>query len=401
MIVVLLAAMAVPIAACGSSSDSGSSPSASSAQNNGPATGTPYEVGFTSDLSQQFAAFGTGLKSGFQAYFDYANQHGGVNSHPVHVTFLDDRAKTDTGNANFLQMVTQSHVSAVGGYLVSNICASSAALAKANTTPILCNATSSDLLAPVQPYLYSAVLQQAEEALPMFQFARTLVKSSPGKAAIIYTASAASVSLDKNLKDIIAKAGWTLTSDQSVSLTAADLSAQTAAIVNSHPDVVFSALNDSVATLFYRSMKSQSASIPMVAYDGNTTALPPALRDPTVYVMSGLIFAGNESGAGVEQFRTAVTASGFDPKAPFVNKGYLQAQILAGGLKACGFPCTGAQLQVALDKLKIDTQGFAFGPVAFTPGDHEPYHKMNVYHWDAQTSSIAKAGGPFDGGTSL
>ena len=92
-------------------------------------TGTPYEIGFTADLSQQFANFGNGLKNGFTGYFNYLNQHGGVNSHPVHVTALDDQASTSKGNANFIQLVTQQHVSAVGGFLVSNKCGSAAPLA--------------------------------------------------------------------------------------------------------------------------------------------------------------------------------------------------------------------------------------------------------------------------------
>src|SRR3981081_947730 len=171
-------------AACGpTSSTSGSPGGSSSSQAAGPATGTPYEIGFTADLSQQFANFGNGLKNGFNAYFDYLNQHGGVDGHPVHVTTLDDQANTSKGNANVIQLVTQGHASAVGGFLVSNNCGSAAPLASSNKTPILCNASSSDLLSPVQPYLYSGVLQQAEEALPMFQFAKTLTTTSTPKAA--------------------------------------------------------------------------------------------------------------------------------------------------------------------------------------------------------------------------
>jgi ABC-type branched-subunit amino acid transport system substrate-binding protein len=171
--------------------------------------------------------------------------------------------------------------------------------------------------------------------------------------------------------------------------------------VQSAPDIIFSAINDQLMTLFDRSLEAQGLKVPVIAYDGDTAALPPALKDPNLYILSGLVFTGKEEGAGVSQYRAAVSAAGLDPLASFVNKGYLQAAIIAGGLKACGFPCSGTQMQSALDKLKVDTQGFTSGPVSYSPDNHQPYHRMNVYHWDAKTSTVVLAGGPYDGGETI
>jgi branched-chain amino acid transport system substrate-binding protein len=390
----LAALVGLALAACGSSTDNSTPSSGSGASSTpGVATGDPYQIGFTSDLSAQFAANGTGMRNGFQAYVDWVNKHGGINSHPVNVTVLDDAAKTDRGLANVTQLITTQQVSAIGGFLVSNICGAAAPVAKTNKIPILCNAVSGDLLNPVQPYVYTSRTTQQAEARPMIDFAKTLVTTSTPKIAVITLASAASASLRQSLKDIAGAQGWPVVADETVPLTANDLSAQTSSVLKGKPDVIVGALHDPLAILFMRTLASQGATIPFVDYDGATLTALGGLKSPSYYLISSMTINGQGSSKGLQQFRDVMTASGYDPGTAFLNVGYVQATILLNGLKACGFPCTGAQLQPKLDQLSIETDGVTSGPLTFTASNHEALHAVNIYTWDttANAPKVAKA----------
>jgi len=391
---IALAALAgLALAACGSSNDSTPGGGGGASSTPGVATGDPYQIGFTSDLSAQFAANGTGMRNGFQAYVDWVNKHGGINRHPVNVTVLDDAAKTDRGLANVTQLITTQQVSAIGGFLVSNICGAAAPVAKTNKVPILCNAVSGDLLNPVQPYVYTSRTTQQAEARPMIDFAKTLVTTSTPKVAVITLASAASASLRQSLKDIAGASGWPVVADETVPLTASDLSAQTSTVLKGKPDVIVGALHDPLAILFMRTLASQGASIPFIDYDGATLTALSGLKSSTYFLISAMTINGQGSGSGLQQFRDVMTASGSDPGTAFLNVGYVQAMILLDGLKACGFPCTGAQLQPKLDQLNVETGGVTSGPLTFTASNHEALHAVNIYTWDTSGNApkVAKA----------
>jgi branched-chain amino acid transport system substrate-binding protein len=390
---------ALAIAACGSSNDSSGSPAASAAAN-GPATGTPYQIGFTSDLSAQFAANGTGLRNGFQAYFDYLNNHGGISNHPVNITVLDDAAKTDRALANVTQLVTSNSVSAIAGFLVSNGCGAAAPVAKTNKVPILCNAVSGDLLSPVQPYVYTSRGLQVDEARPMLDLAKKLVTGSSKNMAVITLASAASASLRDALKAAGPKDGWTIVADQSVPLTASDVSAQTSTVLKGKPDVVVGALHDPLAILFMRTLASQGATnIPFIDYDGATLTALGGLKNPSYYMASSITVDGNGSGAALQHYRDVIKADSFDPSGPFLNVGYVQGIIIGEALKACGFPCSGAQLQAKLDKLNVDTGGVTSGPLTFSATDHEALHSVSFYTWDSTTNAPKVAAANLKGGS--
>ena len=125
------------------------------------------------------------------AYIDYVNAHGGENGHQIKVTVLDDAADISTATANETQLIAESHVSITVGWLVSNLCGAAATIATAQKVPILCSAIGSNLLDPVEPYVYSARNSQTSEALPMVTFAKTLLKTATPKVAIMIYGSAA------------------------------------------------------------------------------------------------------------------------------------------------------------------------------------------------------------------
>jgi ABC-type branched-subunit amino acid transport system substrate-binding protein len=368
------------LAACGSSGGSSGG------------SGGTYSIGFDSDLSGPYALNGVGQRDGFKAYFDYVNSQGGINGHKVNVTYLDDAADVTRGTANTTQLMTAKKVSAIGGYLLSNVCGAAAVLANKNKVPINCSAVGDELLHPVQPYVYTARMSQSNEAAPQAEMASKLVKSSSPKVAIIIFASAASVALQSGLQAVAKSKNWDVVANESVPLGATDISSQLAKIVAAKPDVVMGSLYDPLAVSFMKGLKAKGLSTPFVDYDGATYKSGIlALKDPNFYVLSSTSMDGSGSGSGLTQYNDALKKAGVSATTPFVNTGYLQALSIGEGLKKCGYPCSGEQLQAAFDKQNIDTGGFTSGPLGYTPDRHEGLQAASFYVWDPSANGVKVA----------
>lgn len=381
-VVGVAALTAASLAACGSGSGDGGSGGESG----------PYAVGFNSDLSGKFSLNGVGQRDGFKAYFDYVNSQGGINGHQVEVTYLDDASDVTRGTANTTQLMTAKRVSAVGGYLLSNVCGAAAVLANTHKVPINCSALSDDLLKPVQPYVYTARMLQSEEALPMITLADQLVEAEKPRVAVIIFASASSIGLQKSLEALVKQKGWQLVASEQVPLTATDVSAQAAKVIASKPDVVVGSLYDPLAVSYMRTAKAAGLDVPFIDYDGGTyEGGILAIKDPNFYVLSNFSVDGEGDGPGLEQYRAALAAANVSPTKPFVSTGYAQALSIAEGLKACGYPCSGQQLQAALDKQNVDTGGFGAGPIQYSPDNHMGSRFASFFVWDPATSKVKAA----------
>ena len=138
-----------------------------------------------------------------------------------------------------------------------------------------------------------------------------------------------------------------------------------------------------------RTLASKNVTAPFLDYDGASLqgSLQP-LKNPNFYVFSSATLTGQGSGSGLVTYRAATQAAGVDPTAPFVNVGYVQGLEVVGALKSCGYPCTGSQMQKALDSLNVDSGGVTPGPIGFTPTNHETLDVGSFFHWDSTTGSV-------------
>ena len=188
----LIAVLGLVAASCTDDNvDSGSSGSGGSGaeQLNG-----EVKLGFTADLSGRFSGNGIGLRNGFQAYVDYANENGGFGGKKGVAVILDDASDTPRGVANVTQMITQDQVAAVGGFLLSNICSAAEPLATTSKVPLMCSSVSGDLLDPVKPVIFTQSPSQDLEAMPMADMANQVTKKESGqKVALVTFASASSL----------------------------------------------------------------------------------------------------------------------------------------------------------------------------------------------------------------
>ncbi len=366
----------VAISACGGSSTSSTAP--------GAATGPPYVIGGDQDQSQSLAYIGNGLAAGATAYFTYINTHGGINGHPVQYIPLDDRSDSATGIANLKQLSASNQAIGVMGFPSSNLAqASVPELAKDQMVGII-QGTSPAVITGQWSFAGSAYI--ANEATPMADIAAQLLPgNSRPKVAIINQVSAVLSVWHTNMLQVISSRSWTLTSDQSVTLAATDVTSQVTAIVNSKPDIVFSTMSGPKIVLAVQGLRKLGYSGPIVSH--TPSADQPSLKslaDPNFIVLREYAFS-EDSGSDVATMNAAISASGTDPNTAWVINGYVQAYITAAALKKCGWPCSSTQLLSAFNGLTV-TSGLTFAPVVYTSSNHGGITALKAYKWDATSA---------------
>lgn len=377
-------AMAVLLAACGSSTSSRARPTTGS-----------YVVGSTGDLSGPLAAIGTALRNGYQAYFSYQNSHGGINGHDVKLIALDDQSETTLGVANAKQLTQSDHVSGAFVFL-SNVIVAAAPIFNATHTPVIVQAATGSLLHPVEPEIFAGSIIIGGEPTPSISFLSTKLGSGSQRVAVI---AAETVALSGYVNHAIAlskQKGWDVVSNQQVSLSATTAAPQATVMAAAKPTVVLMALTDPLAISAVETLRQQGFTGPVVNYDGGSgynTLLK--LKDPNFYVIRPFPYATATSpGSNFTIYETAAHDAGLNPNQSFVINGYVQAWIMGQGLKRCGYPCSPTELTKALDGLSnVNTHGLTFGPWTYSKTNHAGVSEVKVYHWSAKTRQVVPVTG--------
>ena len=73
----------------------------------------------------------------------------------------------------------------------------------------------------------------------------------------------------------------------------------------------------------------------------------------------------------------------------YMSEGWVSAMVLEASLKACGWPCSAEKLASAMGTVKVDTKGLRGGPIEWTADNH--YRKTTYYkvhRWDPAKNSV-------------
>lgn len=364
------------------------------------AKGQPYVLGFTSDFSSNFGYLGKGLQSGLNAYWDALNASGGINGHPVHMIALDDASQPDRGTANVTQLITQDGAIGIAGVMYSAICSAATPILTQYKVPEMCGVVSSDLVKPADPWVYATTTDQASYAAPQVEMAQQLMKTAgktDPKVAILYATGSAAIEQWATAVTSSAKGlGWNVVDTEKVPQTAVDMSTQLTKIIAAKPDVlILGAGNDAWVLAGQKQLTAAGDPFPIVSYDVPSWTTVQKLQSKNFYYVSALAFAPKTTTQpGLQKFFDDASADGIDPNGPYVIRGYLQAAIFKDALTRCGWPCSGEQLQKALDKTKLDTHGLIDGDATLTPTNHTPVVSLAAYQWlpGATAPKIAKGG---------
>jgi branched-chain amino acid transport system substrate-binding protein len=386
--------VALALAACSTSNSSGSSSgsSGSSSSSSGASSSEgSYDIGFTSGLTGQFGAVGQGVRDGAESYFDVVNKSGGINGHLIKFTALDDALDPNRGVANMIQLVTQDHVVGVIGFHDSVVADAVAPYAAKYKVPMIAATVDSTLVQPAQPYVYAVTVQTADYAAPQVEMAQQLMKNHKGPvrvAIITVSDSAGNQQWENGVTALVKSKGWDVVEDLITPQDAINAAPDVAKVIAAKPDVFIMALGtDPFLISAVKQIEQAGATFPIINYDFASWNALQSLQSKQLYDVAAIAYG---TAAATPEFVTDTTAAGFSPNSIYVNKGFLEAMAITTALKACGYPCSGSQLEAQLNKLSVSTNGMIQGGMAYTATDHQSVTYMAGFQWLPGASAPVK-----------
>lgn len=382
-----VATAALTIAACSSSASSGSGAGSGATATT---SGGNYQLGATISLTGGFASIATGWNDGLKAYFDWVNSNGGINGHKVTLTVLDDAGNAATGVSNTRQLVQDSHVSAEFVYL-SDVAVASAPLLNSSKTPAILAGPTTSLLDPAQPEIYGGANVVSQEAYAQLPFAQKLLNNKNLKVAIITAESVVLEAYAKTAAALVQKDGGTVTTSQEVPTTATSASAQAQVIANTHPDVILMSLPAPLQISAVTTLEQDGINVPVLSTtSGSAYSTLQQLADPNLYADTNVPYANMVNGTGVSDGIAAAKADNINPNEPVYFLGTIDGSVVASALKACGYPCSPAQMTSALNGLgSFSTNGLGFGQWDYSATNHQGMSSLAIVHWDKTTNNPA------------
>ena len=386
----------VSLAACsssGSGNNSGGSGSSGS-------SGGDYVVGATEDLSGPLAVYGKWAKESLTGYFNYVNDHGGVNGHHVSVKVLDDGSDPNRATANIRQLISDGAL-AISGSTLSNICAAIEPLATQKKIPEMCTAVPENLIVPNHPYVFARLMPAETLAQPMVNYIPSVTSAKTPKVAIITTTAADAVSFGQKIESLAKGKGYDVVANKQVDAsTNANITGPAATIASAKADVVIGELAGPNNITFLRALRAAGSKAPFISETADFGSMA-QLKDPGYYqVWQRNVVDPSDSSPDVKQFVAAMKSVGVgstkaDLNAGKIVEGYLATNAIYVGLKNCGDNCTGEKLAKSMANAKFTLNGLATN-WGFTPDSHLPVSEVSIYKTDTSTGepTLAKGGLP-------
>jgi branched-chain amino acid transport system substrate-binding protein len=386
----VLACVGIAVAGCSSSGSSAGGGSTSSSSSSGGA----YNWGIDGENSGQLAYYGLSITAGVKAYVDQVNAAGGINGHKIALTVLDNGGEQSQAATDATQLATSTNVDAIFGGVLSADCSAMAPVADRYKIPLGCLSVDQQ-----NPYVYNLGAANQTAASPLLAAAKKVTGKSNPKAAFVYINTLTDIALAKSMGPAAKAAGVDLVTSQELNIAATDVSNAVTQVEDSHPDVMIITHTGPGMLMVLKGIRAAGLNVPVVWLDG-TGNLPTLATstDKNVYPMDiTLVPAPTSTGQAAKDFVTGIspTVKGA-PTTMTLNAGeavpgYATAQLFGAALKKCGYPCSGAQLNSALQSTQVQLPGLVSGTFGYTTSNHYPYTSWYLLHQVGSNVSVVES----------
>lgn len=371
------------LAGVGLTSSVGSAPASASP--------SPYVIGAVTSLSGPLSSIGGALSSGSRAYFNYVNAHGGVDGHKIDFIPLDDQSGVTTAAlSDVANLVQQHHAITSIDWILTNVQSAVQPYAARFGFSMLTQGCDPAVATPAHKVVFCVGMAENYEDLPEVNFAATLVhKGTRPKVAILDLNSIAQATLGGRVAKDVIQRGWDIVTNQLVSLSSTDLTAQAQEVASSGATMVIASLDAGHEQLFVQALRSLGSKIPVIDFDGGASlGLATQLADPNVYMLSGFTFP-NTTTPAMRLFDANIAKVHVSPGTAFAFNGYVEAYVTVRALKLCGQNCTAAGFTKAMQRLgTFGTNGLTVEPLKYTPQDFLGMQGGVFYGWNAATKTV-------------
>jgi branched-chain amino acid transport system substrate-binding protein len=396
----MVTAAVLPALALTACSSSGGTASVSSAagSSSGSSSGGTYNIGYSNGLTGETAAFAAPGAKLVLAVFNTVNAAGGIHGHKIKVTILD-QGNPGSGQAalNVTQLTTQDNVSAILGQSISNDCASVASVAAKYTTPLLCERVPTSDMAPAQQYVFNDTSTEIAEVQPQIAVLQKLITKSHPRVAIIGNDNIGTNTWAAAMAKAVKAIGGTVVTYQNMSETATSVSANTAAIVAAHPDVLMGEIFQQFWVPLIQGMKTGGVSVPVITTDGDIFYSDlVSMKNPNVYETAFSAPLDPSTTNPQQKALIAQVSKVLGSSASDLNQGEGSSiaagpYIVVAALQKCGYPCSGAQLATALESSSTTAAGLIPAGFGFSSSLHFGIKQYSFYHWDTSANALASA----------
>jgi branched-chain amino acid transport system substrate-binding protein len=354
----------------------------------------PYRVGMTAAITGRFSAGYAPTYEAYRVYFKRVNDAGGVNGHPVEITYEDDRGEPQRAAAAAKKF-------AEGSLLMIN------ASISATYKPLMTESETSkvpllfgggvcprEAFPPAHPLIFCSTSYgskwDSRMALAFIKEQSAGKKVKIGFAAQDIPLSRVELEFaEQHAREL----GFETIPVVVVPGTASDFTPFAQKLKEADATWVFSWAPWGVEIGVFEALQRIGWTGNYILYGHQQAEDELArLKAPNLHALGGnALFMEN---LPIHKEIAALVKNQTNHPANYMAEGWVSAMVLEAGLKRCGWPCTHDKLATALAGITVDTKGLRGGPIQFTPDNHyrqATYYK--VYRWDAAKNAIASIGG--------
>jgi branched-chain amino acid transport system substrate-binding protein len=384
----LAAAVTLLAAACGGGGGDG--------QGTDEPTGEPFKVGYLTDLSGVFKdLFGPTIE-GFQLYIQALNDAGGIDGHPVEVVVRDDQATPDRAVSLAIDLATRAEVSAIFGLSGTPTHQPVYDEMEREEVPVVTGFSGIDSpLPPAQAFAYSAGLVAPIIGDAGGEFVEQV---APGEQLVCVTFETPGGIAGCEATEAYAQERGFSVGRVVFPVEATDYAPIAQDVLGESPSIVIGHFGSSQHARLIVALRQQGYEGPYIVTPWGTSEDSIIQAASSGGVGEGIFFytryvVVNEEVPGMVALRGA--ADQYGTNYPLQNthvQGWVLAMIAHRALEACGFPCSPADFDEALQGLELDTEGLTGGPIAFSAEDHYGTSWWRLYELDLEGQRFDPAG---------
>lgn len=354
----------------------------------------PYRIGMTAAITGRFSAGYAPTYEAYRAYFKRVNEAGGINGHPVEITYEDDRGEPQRAAAAAKKfgettiLMINASISATYKPVQSE--------AEATKTPLLFGGgvCPREAFPPAHPLIFCTTSYGSKWDSRM---ALGFIKTQSGGKKVKVGFAAQDIPLSRielEFAEQLAKEmGMEAIPVVVVPGAASDFTPFAQTLKEAGADWVFSWAPWGVEIGVFEALHRIGWKGRYILY-GHQPAQDELtrLKLPNLYALTGNAMFNEDLPIHAEI--TRIVKGQTNHPAHYMAEGWTSAMVLEAGLRGCGWPCSRAKLAQALATVKVDTKGLRGGPIEMTPDNH--YRKVThykVYRWDTAKSAIVSVGG--------
>ena len=354
----------------------------------------PYRIGMTAAITGRFSAGYAPTYEAYRAYFKRVNDTGGINGHPVEITYEDDRGEPQRAAAaakkfgeSSILMINAS-ISATYKPVQTE--------AEATKTPLLFGGgvCPREAFPPAHPLIFCTTSYGSKWDSRM---ALNFIKEQSGGKKVKVGFAAQDIPLSRTelefAEQLAREMGMDAIPVVVVPGAASDFTPFAQNLKEAGADWVFSWAPWGVEIGVFEALNRIGWKGNYILY-GHQPAQDELtrLKLPNLHALTGnAMFTEN---LPIHAEITNVVKGQTNHPAHYMAEGWTSAQVLDAGLRTCGWPCSREKLAQSLASVSVDTKGLRGGPIEMTPENHyrkATYYK--VYRWDTAKNAIGSVGG--------